>query len=101
MPKGCSPCLSREVRDLLHGALDERVPHLNELLARIPDCPSGQLINLCSATRGLREKRAPSAYNIWIGSCMKGKNIKGFGNAAPAMKECAAAWQTQQGKVQA
>lgn len=48
----------------------------------------------CGCRRGTSTaKRAPSAYNNFIGDCMRGKKIKGFANAAPAMKQCAAEWR--------
>ncbi len=96
MAKSCIPCMSPRVKELLSSALGSDYPTLRPLLAGVADCPPGKLLDLCPAgTGGTRAKRAPSPYNLFIGSCMKAKNIKGFGNAAPAMKECAAAWKRQ------
>jgi hypothetical protein len=44
---------------------------------------------------GAKSKRVPSAYQRFIGDCMKSKHIKGFGQAPAAMRECAAAWRAQ------
>jgi len=41
-----------------------------------------------------RAKRAPSAYNLFIGKCMKDAKIKETGKKAPAvMKQCAIEWR--------
>lgn len=100
MAKACTPCLSPRVKELLSSSLGSDYPSLRPLLAGIADCPpGGKLLELCPAgAGGARVKRAPSAYNAWIGTCMKAKNIKGFGNAAPAMKACAAEWKRQKGR---
>ena len=99
MPKSCIPCLAPKVKELLSSAPGSDYPSLRPLLAGVADCPDGKLLNLCPAgAGGTRAKRAPSAYNLFIGSCLKAKNIHGFGNAAPAMRECAAAWKRQKGK---
>lgn len=48
-------------------------------------------------TKTQKGKRAPSAYNIFIGKCMKG-----CGNdtqpCAERMKSCAVEWKSQKGK---
>jgi len=67
---------------------------VRELLAKIADCPEPEDIQLCGG-KTVRGKRAPSAYNIFVGDCIRAKNIKGFGAAAPAMKGCAAEWRAR------
>ena len=93
MAKLCTPCLAPDVKAILLQAMEEQHPEIRKALSDIADCPDGRLVNLCASSRGTRVKRAPSAYNLHISSCMKAKNIKGFANAAPAMRECAAEWK--------
>ena len=88
--------------DIKAGILDRISSRdLSAQIQRIPECklPDDIQLDLAKGSRKGRrekgEKRAPSPYNIFIGTCMKAKKIKGFGNAAPAMKECAAAWRKQ------
>lgn len=93
MPK-CVPCIGDNVRKAILGAVDSR--ELYAYLESIPVCDEPDSLEVCfvkSTRRGGGEKREPSEYNKFIGSCMKGKNIKGFGKAAPALRECAAAWK--------
>jgi len=53
----------------------------------------GDLTNLVETipcgTKGTRKKRAPSAYNIHIGQCMK---------QGGSMKDCASQWSQRKGK---
>lgn len=88
MPKKCKPCMSGDIKDLL----TEQYPELTSILVNTPECEDGSMLNICS--RGTKKK---SEYNLFIGECMRAKKIKGFGNAAPAMRECAAKWK-QRGK---
>ena len=87
MPK-CQPCLSDELREIIRDNIHD--PGIDELLATVPTCPIGTVMELC-----LKKKRAPSAYQQFISECMKKKNIKGFGNAPAAMKECALEWKSR------
>lgn len=89
-------CVGPKMRSILLEHAASRAEH--DIIQRIPECPPPQEIDLGISRRGRREKgekRAPSAYNTFIGNCMKAKHIKGFGNAAPAMKDCAAEWRKQ------
>ncbi len=68
---------------------------LLQTLDEIPECENGYPVGFgtpkaAGGGRQAHEKRAPSAYNQFIGTCMKEKHIKGFGEAAGAMKQCAA-----------
>lgn len=102
MPE-CVPCLSKSIKKLLTDSVAE--PELHKQIADMPECPKGYTLQFCPISAGggrrqhteTREKRAPSAYNVFIGSCMKSKPIKGkpFGEAGKFMKECAAAWKQQ------
>ena len=67
---------------------------VRELLEKIADCPEDMDIQMCGG-KTVRSKRAPSAYNIFVGDCIRAKDIKGFGAAAPAMKGCAAEWKAK------
>ena len=66
---------------------------LNTAIGQAYDACAKENKASCSCEKGEKKKREPSAYNLHISTCMKSKNIKGFGNAAPAMKECAAEWR--------
>ena len=96
MPKTkCETCISKNVKDLLA----ERFPVLRTKIDNIPECAQPSDINLCAApTDGRkRSKREPSAYNMFIGKCMKDQNIHGRAEAPEAMRICAAAWQRSKG----
>jgi len=85
MPK-CKPCLGNEIK----GAILETFPGLSGLLEEIPTCESETDIEFCMneprETKSGRKKRAPSKYNIFTSSCMKGgKN----------MADCAKDWKKQ------
>lgn len=86
MPK-CKPCLAAEVKQAI---LKEFGSEVETILASIPDCKPPELINVCG-----RKKRGGSAYNLWIGSCMKSKGIKSFSDAPAAMRACAKEWRDQ------
>lgn len=92
MPKRCIPCLGSAIKEVLIEELAGQISHLGLLLEDVPDCDNALGIDLC--TKG-RKPRGRSQYQEYISVCMKAKNIKGFGNAAPAMKECAAEWKAQ------
>ncbi|MDD5701582.1 MAG: hypothetical protein PHU23_05970 [Dehalococcoidales bacterium] len=49
----------------------------------------------CDCAKGERRKREPSAYNLFIGECMRSKPIAGkpFGTAGKYMGECAQSWR--------
>ena len=99
MPETRIICIGANVRDAILGQIKNR--DVSAHLQTIPECslPDDIQLDLHKRSRGERrekgEKRAPSPYNLFIGSCMKAKHIKGFKNAAPAMKECAAEWRKQ------
>ena len=62
-------------------------------LRNIPTCPVGMLIGIepAPAGRGGRAKRAPSAYNIFVGDCLReGKTLK----------QCAVEWKASHPKGQ-
>lgn len=87
MPK-CKPCLGTEIK----GAILETFPGLGELLEEIPSCEQETDIEFClnepRETKTGKKKRAPSAYNRAMGSCMKsGKN----------MRDCAAEYKKSKG----
>lgn len=82
----CSPCIGREIKEaILH---EITAPNIQELLEHIPDCADSQDIRVCGIG-----KKGRSPYQQFISQCMKAKNIKGFGAAAPAMRECAKEWR--------
>lgn len=86
------PCLGHSLKELIAKAH----PELTDGLNKVPDCGSDLGMELvCGGLRRSREKktgRAPSTYNLFISSCMKGK-VKGFGQAAEVMRGCAAQWR--------
>ena len=92
----CIPCLHPDVKDILRAALDEDV---HEMVDGFADCPVGTLIDSCYIERSQEKAKKPrTEYQEFVSVCMKGKNIKGFGEAPKAMKECAADWRRQKGK---
>lgn len=73
---------------------------LNQFLKTFPTCGTGipiEIGEVQTGKKGKRAKRAPSAYNLFIGQCMKGKKIKAFGEASGKMKECASEWRQRKG----
>lgn len=89
MTKRCIPCLSDEVKIAIRQGVKD--PEVLAMLEEIAVCQVGPQIQMC----GVTGKRPRSAYQQFISECMKSKNIKGFGAAAPAMKECALEWRTK------
>jgi hypothetical protein len=87
MPK-CQPCLSDEIKEIIRDNTHDT--DINKLLDTVPTCPVGTIMELC-----LKKKRTTSAYQQFVSECMKKKNIKGFGNAPIAMKECALEWKNR------
>lgn len=92
MAKRCIPCLGATVKEVLIEELGTQIARLPQLLGEIPDCKDALGMDMC--TKG-KKARGRSQYQEFISTCMKAKNIKGFGNAAPAMKECAGQWKAQ------
>lgn len=89
MAKKCTPCLGKDIKELLRTVDDAKV---DKILNEIPDCPMSTGIELCPVTKG---KRALSAYQQFISVCMKAKAPEGmaFGDAPQYMKQCAAEWK--------
>lgn len=83
-------CLADGLKSLLGSELS---PEQAEKIQRVPSCEGDELIGFGDTKGGVKTKRQPSVYNKFIGTCMKSKNIKGFGQAGPAMKECAIDWK--------
>lgn len=84
MPK-CIPCLGSRVKDIILG----EIPELQPTLSKVKDCPDAEAVVLC----GKGAKRPRTAYTEFVSKCMKSKGVKGFGQAAPAMRECAKEWK--------
>ncbi len=87
MPKNCG-CLDPDLKKAVLQELTGQ-PALAEAIKASPNGGPGGV--------GKGGKRAPSAYNIFSGECMREKGVKGFGQAAPAMKACAADWRAKKG----
>lgn len=85
--KCLSPELRNDVKELLRksGAPRKDIA----LFDAVPDCDSG-VIELGRVRGGGGTKRAPSAYNLFIGDCMRGTNKN--------LKTCATEWREQKGK---
>lgn len=77
----CKSCIGKAIKS----AIINEFPQLENLVGEIPDCKSDAMITVCPT--GGKTKRAPSAYNTFIGTCMK----QGKG-----MKECAAEYRGRQ-----
>ena len=98
MPDRCIICIGTNVKAAILDQINSRA--LSAQIQAIPECTLPDAIELTEVRRARRErreggKRAPSAYNMYISSCLRGKHIKGFGNAAPAMRECAKEWKNR------
>lgn len=82
-------CITEKINfDSVHSQED-----LNTAIGQAYDSCANEHPVDCGCDKGEKKKREPSAYNIHISTCMKSKHIKGFGNAVPAMVECAADWR--------
>lgn len=82
----CKSCINSRIKGIILAEL----PDLEPILAGIPDCKEDEMIKFCPSeggTGGKRTKRAPSKYNIFIGTCMK---------TGKGMKECAAEYRGRQ-----
>ena len=88
----CTPCLSKEAKDVLLSVKNDIITQ--QQIHDIETCPTGEFFNLCP-----KKKRAKSDYQIFVSECMKGKNIKQFGEAPTAMKECAIEWKNRKGRT--
>lgn len=97
----CIRCIDPVLKDELLKQVDD--PGLRAL----PKCGDGSPIGFAVAPgdlvrapkpgdvqRGPRQKRAPSAYNIFIGSCMKAKTGVAF---PERMKSCAIEYKAKKG----
>ena len=91
MPTRCTPCLSEEVKNAIREKIKD--PQVLSILEVTPSCVGPELIELC-----LRKKRQASAYQAFVGECLRQKKIKGFSDAPGKMRECAAEWQKQKNK---
>lgn len=85
-------CLSPEAREFVLSEM-RTMPAatratFTKLINAVAECPSGQSVGVAvgGAGKGGKTKRAPSAYNNFVGGCMKsGKN----------MKDCSAEWKAR------
>jgi len=91
-------CIGTDVKTAILGRINSR--DLSAQIQAIPECTLSDAIELTEVKRTRKErrekeKRAPSAYNTFIGTCMKKAHIKSFGEAGPEMRKCAAEWKAQ------
>ena len=94
MPELLLTCLSSEAKALIEKELShiqdpETKKIFRQIVEVVVNCEEGKTIGVevvQSGRRGTGEKRAPSRYNLFVGSCMKeGKD----------MKTCAAKWTAE------
>lgn len=86
-------CFGKDVKSLLIDEIKGDA-EVESYIKGYPTCGVGIPLELEEVRgRGTRKKRAPSAYNVFIGKCMKAKKIKKFGEASGAMKACATEWR--------
>lgn len=90
MAPKCQPCVAPEVREFIRRGYPDAATE--QLLARLPDCPQGEALNVCGGKRGTRQ---PSAYQLFVGQCLREKKVKSFADAPAKMKACAAAWKSR------
>ncbi len=86
--------MSKDVKERLAA----NFPGLRPKLEQVATCPGPGDIVLCEgpADGRRRAKREPSAYNRFIGDCLRNKHLTHFD--PQAMKDCAAKWKQQKGK---
>lgn len=77
------PDLLEDLQELLKGAGVSK-KHL-AMLDAVPACETGVLQMRLAPEKGQKVKRAPSAYNIYIGDCMRGGKSD--------LKTCALEWK--------
>lgn len=92
MPQ-CIPCLAPEAKKLLLDAFSGN-QELSGALRNLPNCTEGVIFDPC-AQKGAQGHRGRSLYQDFVSKCLKSKDLKGFGKAPQAIKECAASWQKQ------
>lgn len=94
----CKTCIGSDVK----AALLQRFPDLKEQIEDIPECDDAGELVICKGKGSgkNKEKRAPSAYNLYIKSCLAKHDLKGkpFGTAGKFMKECSQEWKSQKAK---
>ena len=91
MPK-CIPCLHPKLKELI--AREFQSEDLSWLKG-VADCRQGVVVELCGGRGRGAGKRAPSAYNLFVGECFKRHGVKSFGQAGGVMKQCAAEWRAR------
>ena len=80
------PCISVDAKDLLLEAFPENVELAQFLTDDMATCAVVE-------EKAKKPKRALSAYNEFIGQCLK---AQGYGDAGAKMKRCAQLWREQQ-----
>ena len=85
----CTVCISEDIKKALRKFAISAEEML--VLDKLPVCDVGNF-NLC-----VKAARKRSAYQQFVSECMKSKQVHGFKEAAPAMKECAVRWKSQKG----
>lgn len=76
----CLKCISGDLKELL--ASDD--PKIMKILDELDECEDGSSVGF--EQKGKKGKRKPSAYNEFIGSCMK---------SGKGMKDCAGNWKRE------
>jgi len=84
-------CISKNLKDILIEELISRDVDDNVInnLNSIPECKDGSQIGFLNSEKA---KKPKSRYQSFMSECMRSKNIKKFGDASKAMKECATEW---------
>lgn len=86
------PCIGEEIKSLIL----QEYPELEKVLEGLPDCADPRAIKL-KGKRSKREggeKRQPSAYNEFVGTCFKQDSVKQLPRTE-RMTECAKRWKQQ------
>ena len=111
MPQPVITCISDDVSGIIIRAIklapqlsdDTKVRAINAI-RQTPPCSIPQTIQIQTKQEGegrsgRKQKREPSAYQTFIGNCLREKKIKSFADAPAKMKECATAWRAHKGKT--
>ena len=88
-------CLGRQAKAELAKLLG---PEHAKTIDEFPACRDGQEVGFGGRGGGGKGTRAPSAYQAFIGRCMKERGVKSFGEAPAAMKHCAGEWRKSKGR---
>lgn len=84
----CVPCMAESLKKVIRQFIDD--PHTLEQISKLPNCITGEILELCGGKPGGRKR---SAYQEFTSQCLKSKHLTKFD--PNALKDCARQWQQQ------